>query len=108
VTFKKEQLENSRVQEVAIEIRKSMPPLLKETYIDFLKKLEEMLPAGKLDEFRPYDPERGCLVTNLSKLPADKLDFGTGRPKLVIPLTIEKNAAAILAKKENYVLRFAY
>jgi hypothetical protein len=47
-------------------------------------------------------------VTNLSKLPADKLDFGTGAPKLAVPLTIEKNAAGILAKKENYLLRFAY
>jgi len=108
VTFKKERLENSPIQEVAIEIRKSMPPLSKETYIDFLKKLEEILSTGRLDEFRPYDPKRGCLVTNLSKLPADKLDFGTGSPKLAIPLTIEKNGAAILAKEENFVLRLAY
>jgi hypothetical protein len=108
VTFKKERLENSPLQEIAIEIRRSMPPLSKETYVDFLKKLEEMLSAGRLDEFRPYDPERGCLVTNLSKLPAEKLDFGTGSPKLVLPLTIEKNGAAILAKEENFVLRLAY
>lgn len=108
VTFKKEQLENSPLQEVAIEIRKSMPPLSKETYVDFLKKLEEILSAGRLDEFRPYDPERGCLVTNLSRLPADKLDFGTGGPKLAIPLTIEKNGAAILAKDEDFIVRLAY
>jgi len=108
VTFKKERLEDSPVQEVAVEIRKSMPPLSKETYVEFLKKLEEMLAAGRLAEFRPYDPKRGCLVTNLSKLPADKLDFGTGSPKLAIPLTIEKNGAAILAKDEDFMLRLAY
>jgi hypothetical protein len=108
VMFKKEQLENSPVQELAIEIRKSMPPLSKETYLDFLRKLEEILSAGKRDEFRPYDPERGCLVTNLSRLPADKLDFGTGSPKLAVPLTVEKNAAGILARNENFVLRLAY
>jgi len=108
LTFQKERLGNSPVQEVAIEIRKSMPSLSKETYVDFLKKLEEMLSTGSLDEFRPYDPERGCLVTNLSKLPSDKLDFGTGSPKLAIPLTIEKNGAAILAKNENFVLRLAF
>jgi hypothetical protein len=107
-TFKREYIEASPAREIAIEIRKSMPPLSKETYVDFLRRLEDHITAGRLDEFRPYDPERGCLVTNLSKLPADKLDFGTGRPKLAIPLTIEKNAAGILAKKENYVLRFAY
>ena len=108
VTFEKERLENSPIQEVAIEIRKSRPPLSKESYIDFLKSLEDLLSAGRLDEFRPYDPERGCLVTNLSRLPTDKLDFGTGSPKLAIPLTIEKNGAAILAKEENFVLRLAY
>ena len=108
VTFKKERLENSPLQEVAIEIRKSMPLLSEETYVEFLKKLEEMLSAGRLDEFRPYDPERGCLVTNLSRLPADKLDFGTGGPKLAIPLTVEKNGAAILAKDEDFIVRLAY
>jgi hypothetical protein len=108
LTLKKEKLERSSAQEIAVKIRKSMPSLSKETYVEFLKKLEEMLSTGRLDEFRPYDPERGCLVTNLSKLPADKLDFGTGAPKLAVPLTIEKNAAGILAKKENYLLRFAY
>ena len=108
LTLKKEKLERSSAQEIAVEIRKSMPSLSKETYVDFLKKLEEMLSAGRLDEFRPYDPERGCLVTNLSKLPADKLDFGPGSPKLAIPLTIEKNGAAILAKDEDFILRLAY
>jgi hypothetical protein len=108
VRFNKEQLENSPIREIAIEIRKSMPPLSKENYVDFLRRLEDFLSAGRLDEFRPYDPERGCLVTNLSKLPADKLDFGTGSPKLALPLTIEKNGAAILAKDENFMLRLAY
>jgi len=108
VTFEKEQIENSAIGEIAMTIRKSMPLLSKETYVDFLRGLEETISAGKLDELRPYDPERGCLVTNLSKLPADKLDFGTGPPKLAVPLTIEKNGAAILAKDENFMLRLAY
>jgi hypothetical protein len=36
------------------------------------------------------------------------LNFGTGPPALIFPLTIEKNAAAILAKEENFILRYAY
>lgn len=107
VTFKREYIEASPAQGIAIQIRQSMPLLSKESYVNFLRKLEEILTAGKLDELRPFDPERGCLVTNLSKLPADRLDFGTGTPKLSIPLTIEKNSAGILARKENYLLRFA-
>jgi len=108
VTFEKEQIENSAIGEIAMTIRKSMPLLSKETYVDFLRGLEETISAGKLDELRPYDPERGCLVTNLSKLPLDRLDFGTGSPRLSVPLTIERNGAAILTKEESYLLRFAY
>jgi hypothetical protein len=108
LTFKKEKLENAAVREVAVEIRKSMPPLSRETYVDFLRSLEEMLSGGRRDEFKPYDPERGCLVTNLSRMPADKLDFGAGSPRSVVPLIAEKNSAGILAKGENYVLRLAY
>jgi hypothetical protein len=108
LTFKKERLEIVAAQEIAVEIRRSMPLVSREIYVGFLRKLEEMLSLGRLDEFRPYDPERGCLVTNLSRLPADRLDFGAGLPKLVIPLTVERNAAGILAKKEGYVLRLAY
>jgi hypothetical protein len=108
LTLKREDIEAFPARAVAIQIRQSMPFLSRETYVDFLGRLEEILSAGRWDEFRPYDPERGCLVTNLSRLPADKLDFGTGPPRLSIPLTIEKNGAAILSRKEDYLLRLAY
>lgn len=108
LTLKREVIEASPAQATAIQIRQSMPLLSRETYIDFLMGLEGVLSAGRWDEFRPYDPERGCLVTNLSRLPADKLDFGTGPPRLSVPLTIEKNGVGIMARKENYLLRYAY
>jgi hypothetical protein len=47
-------------------------------------------------------------VTNLSKLPAERLDFGTGGPHAIVPLTVEKNSVAVLARRENYVLRYTY
>lgn len=101
-------IENSPAKGIAVQIRKSMPLVSKETYINYLAGLEEIIALGKIDEFRPFDPSSGCLVTNLSKLPADKLNFGGGPPELIVPLTAEKNSTAILAKKENYVLRYAY
>ena len=106
--LKKEHIENSPAKGIAVDIRKSMPHVTREIYIQYLTILEDMISEGKAQKLRPFDPDRGCLVTNLSKLPADKLDFGTGSPDLVIPLTVEKNSTAILAKKENFVLRFAY
>ncbi len=108
ITFKKEHLQDSLTKDIAIQIRKSMPSVSRETYINYLAELEEMISEGRAEKLRPFDPGRGCLVTNLLKLPSDKLDFGTGGPELVIPLTIEKNSTAILANKENFVLRFAY
>jgi hypothetical protein len=106
--FKKEHIENSQAKEIAVDIRKSMPHVSRETYIHYLAQLEDTIFEGNREKLRPFDPDRGCLVTNLSKLPADKLDFGTGGPELVIPLTVEKNSTAILAKKENFILRYAY
>jgi len=106
--LRREQIDHSSLKEIAAQIRESMPILSKETYLRYLTALEQDLAEGNLGKFRPFDPERGCLVTNLSKLPADQLDFGAGCPELIIPLTVEKNSAAILAKKENYILRLAF
>ncbi len=106
--FKKAHLAHSSPMDIAFEIRRSMPTLSKMTYIDYLTGLEKILVEGRLDKFKPFDPESGCLVTNLSRLPVDKLDFGTGRPDLILPLTVERNSAGILADGDNFVLRLVY
>ena len=106
--FKKEHIENTQAKEIAVDIRKSMPHISRETTIHYLAQLEDLLSEGNMEKLRPFDPARGCLVTNLSKLPVDKLDFGTGSPEFIIPLTVGKNSTAILAKKEDFVLRYSY
>ena len=106
--LKKEYIENVLIKELSIEIRKSMPSVSKEIYINYLTELEEIISEGKMDQFKPFDPKSGCLVTNISRLPSDKLNFGTGSPELILPLTVEKNSTAILAKNENFILRFAH
>ena len=108
IKFKKEYIENSLTKEIAVKIRKSMPSVSKETYIDYLAELEEIISEGKMDEFKPFDPKYGCLVTNLSRLPTDKLNFGTGSPDLIFPITIEENSTMVLAKEENFILRYAF
>jgi hypothetical protein len=108
IRLKQEHIENSPAKDIAASIRKSMPYVSRETYIDYLAGLENIISEREMEKLRPFDPGRGCLVTNLSKLPSDKLDFGTGCPELVVPLSVEKNSTAILANKENFVLRFAY
>ena len=108
VELSRERIENSPLRETAAQVRRSMPSLSRENYVRYLAELERMISENRWDRFRPFDPQSGCLVTNLSKLPAERLDFGTGVPQAVVPLTIEKNSAAILAKEENFVLRYAY
>ena len=106
--LKKENIENLPTEEIAVQIRKSMPSVSKQSYVDYLTMLEEIISEGKTEKFRPFDPTSGYLVTNISRLPIDRLNFGTGPPDLIYPLTLEKNAAAVMAKNENFILRFAY
>jgi NRPS condensation-like uncharacterized protein len=106
--FERQQIENSNREQIAGQIRQSMPSLSSEAYREYLMSLEHLLSTGKPEDIRPFDPQSGCLVTNLSRMPTDKLNFGTGFPKLVYPLTVEKNSAAVLSKGENFVLRLAY
>jgi hypothetical protein len=108
INLKKEDVENLSLKEIAFQIRKSMPSVSKQAYLDYLWQLEELIAERDTEKLRPFDPTSGCLVTNISRLPVDKLNFGTGPPALIFPLTIEKNAAAILAKEENFILRYAY
>jgi hypothetical protein len=48
------------------------------------------------------------IVSYLSKLPSDILNLDKGAADYIVPLTIEKNSAAILADKDNFILRLAY
>jgi len=106
--IKQEHITNCSLLETAIQIRKSMPSVTKESYIGYLDALERMIAERDSDRFRPFDPENGCLVTNLSKLPAARLDFGTGVPTSIFPLTLEKNSAGIMADNENLILRITH
>jgi hypothetical protein len=96
------------VKDLAARVRGAMPRVSRDVYRTYLAGLERMIAEERWEEFRPFDPDKGCLITNLSKLPSDKLDLGAGPPEAVVPLTVERNSAAILARGDNYVLRIGY
>jgi hypothetical protein len=106
--LKRDDIKRLAVEEMAAQIRQAMPSVSEKSYIDYLTQLERLIDAGNEKKLRPFDPATGCLVTNISRLPVERLDFGSGPPDLVFPLTIEKNGAAVLAKDENFILRYAY
>lgn len=106
--FKTKDVEKLSIPEIAMQIRSSMPVVTKEIFIKFLENLEVIIAEKQFEKLRPFDPDRGCLVTNLSKLPAHRLNFGTGNPDSIFTLTIEKNSAGIMSDKENFILRVVY
>ncbi|MCB0281333.1 MAG: hypothetical protein H6627_04135 [Calditrichae bacterium] len=101
-------IKNMSVEKLAAEIRKSAPEINKVNYIDYLKSIEAQIEKGEYSGLRPFDPDKGCLVTNLSKLPTNKLNFGTGRPEIVSTITKGKNSVAVLSDKDNFILRMMY
>jgi hypothetical protein len=107
-TFKTIDIEESAPDSIAVTIRKSLPEVNRDTYLAYLTNLETMITRGETDKLKPYDPEKGCLVTNISRLPVNRLNFGTGNPDFIFPLTVGKNSTAILADKDNFILRFVY
>ena len=108
INFKVTNIIKSDIKEIAVEIRKSMPLITKETYLEYLDSIVNFISKGQINKLKPFDPSIGCLVTNLSQMPINKLNFGTGDPDLVFPLSIEKNSVAVLANRDNFILRMAY
>ena len=96
------------ISKLALQIRQGMPELSTEFYKNYLHNLENIISEYKTDLLKPYDPETGCLVTNLTRLPAKRLNFGSGNPDLIFPLTIGKNAVSILSDEKNFILRLVY
>lgn len=96
------------VEKLATAIRKNTPPINDKSYLEFLNGLEQKIINNKFNALRPYDPLSGCLVTNLSKMPTARINFGSGKPAIVSTITKGKNSAAVLADDENYILRMMF
>jgi hypothetical protein len=103
-----DQLDKMDISELALKIRESIPSIDTYKYLEYLRDLESEIDRTTIHTLNPYDPETGCLVTNLSRMPIHKLNFGSRPPKIIFPLTLAKNSAAILANKENYLLRLVF
>ena len=108
INFEADLIRKLPVQELAIKIREGMPAVSRTSFMNFLEQLETIIAQQRLHDLKPFDPKRGVLVTNLSKLPVKKLNFGTGNPDYIFPLTIAKNSTAIIGDKDKFILRIAY
>jgi len=100
-----DELDNFDIRTLALKLREILPSVNTEIYTEYLNDLESTINQLSIHTLRPYNPEEGCLVTNLSRMPIQKLDFGSGGPDFVFLLTIGMNSAAILADNDDYKLR---
>jgi len=100
-----DEIEKISIEKLAVKLRKSMPIVNSNNYLEYQNDLESQMEQTDLHTLKPYNPETGCLVTNLSRMLVQKLNFGTGNPDFIFPLTIGKNSTVILADIDNFVLR---
>ena len=108
VDFRRDFLRQASAEVIATKIRESMPSVSEETFVDYLSKLEQTIVEGRMERHRPYDPDSGCLVTNLSMLPVSTLDFGSGIPELVYPTTVGRNSTGIYTSGRSFIMRSAH
>lgn len=105
VTFAKDEVTQKSVEELAIKIKSEFPIRSSRVYQEFLITIENWIASKNMQKLQLYDPEMEFLVTNLSRMPTTKLDFGSGLPKLIIPLTRGKSGAAILTQDDKFILQ---
>ncbi|NHJ05238.1 MAG: hypothetical protein EAX90_10460 [Candidatus Heimdallarchaeota archaeon] len=105
VSFTKDEVTNKTVEELATKIRENFPERNEQRYKEFLNEIEDWINTKKLENLGLYDPEKEFLVTNLSRMPITKLDFGSGPPEVIVPLTRGKSGAAILIQDDKFILQ---
>jgi hypothetical protein len=107
VPFDPKIVSQTNIEDLAISIRKSFPAVNPQSYKAYLKLVESWIEIEQLDLLRPYNPDIECLVTNLTRMPITRLDFGSGPPTIVEPLTRGRSGAAIIVQDDKFVLRMA-
>ncbi len=108
ISFTKQEVAQNEVEELATKIKANFPDRNPQAFQTFLQTFEENIATKNLQKLLLYDPETEFLVTNLSRMPTSKLDFGSGPPTLIVPLTRGKNGAAILAQDNKFILQLGH
>ncbi|MCP4203519.1 MAG: hypothetical protein GY769_16495 [bacterium] len=93
---------------LALLIRQSLPDSPAAYFNDFLRQLNRQHAEDLLHQARIYDPQTSVLVTNVSRLPLDKLRFAGTAPNFAYPLIADKNGAGIFRHAGQYVIRMSY
>ena len=68
--------------QVAEQLGEGRLALTTDAHMNFLQDLEDKSRQSAVHNLMPYNPAEGCLVTNLSRMPVKKLNFGTGERQI--------------------------
>ena len=70
-----------------------------------LERLRRQRGLAVMEEIHVVPPQHGMLVTNISRLPMQSLDFGAGLPTAFRALSSSQRAAAILPAEDGVEIR---
>jgi len=108
----RDHLINASIGDIAVLIKKSVSAV-KEEYIrrslSVLDTFRRQKGTGEMDRIHLRHPQRGMIVTNVSRLPLGDLDLGSGRPDNYLTYAEIGQSAAILPANdglETYVVFF--
>ncbi|MFB0515907.1 MAG: acyltransferase [Candidatus Neomarinimicrobiota bacterium] len=103
-----ERLESASLGELARLVREAVNRISEEAVWDSLETLESIRQErglAVLEELHVVPPNNGLLVTNLSRIPLQDLDFGTGPPTGFQILTPAQRGAVILPAEDGVDIR---
>lgn len=99
-----DELTNLSVPALALRIRDAVGRINEDFAINSFESLEAFRQNRGLESFETFHvahPNDGMLVTNLSRLPANELDFGCGTPMRSEILTSAPRAGVVLSHKNG-------
>lgn len=103
-----EELYEKQVWEIAEKIRRSTSSIKEKNAQESLAYLEGFRREHGLEameRFHVAHPSQGFLITNLSRVPLNSLDFGGGAPFQTIPLVPAPRTMVVLTDKTHYIIR---
>jgi hypothetical protein len=103
-----ERLARSSLGELALLIREAVSQVRQDYVSGSLRTLEQLRRQRGLavvEEIHVVPPQHGMLVTNISRLPMQSLDFGAGMPAGLRALSSTQRAAAILPAADGVEIR---
>jgi hypothetical protein len=103
-----ESLASASLGELALLIRDAVSRVRQDYVSGSLQTLERLRRQRGLDvmeEIHVVPPQHGMLVTNISRLPMQSLDFGAGLPTAFRALSSTQRAAAILPAEDGVEIR---